>query len=125
MCCPDGWKTCLVGSRFTNRAEGSYSATEGEMLAIQDSFKKSKFFTLGCDDLIVGTDHKPLLGILNNKELDKIDNPRLFRLKVKTLPWKFSIIHIPGKLHGGPDCLSRYGFESKPTQDAHPESIVA
>ena len=118
MCCPDGWKTCLVGSRFTNRAEGSYSATEGEMLAIQDSFKKSKFFTLGCDDLIVGTDHKPLLGILNNKELEKIDNPRLFRLKVKTLPWKFSIIHIPGKLHGGPDCLSRYGFESKPTQDA-------
>lgn len=110
-CCQGGWKVCLVGSRFTNRAEESYSATEGELLAVADSLIKSKYFTLGCEKLIIGTDHKPLLGILNDKSIDNIDNPRLVRLKIKTLAWRFQVMHIPGKNHGGPDCLSRYGLK--------------
>jgi hypothetical protein len=48
----------------------------------------------------VATDHKPLLGILND--------PRVQRLKEKTLPWQFSIVHCPGKWTKGPNALSRY-----------------
>ena len=109
-CCPGGWRVTMVGSRFTNRVEGSYSSTEGEMLAVQENLHRSRYYTLGCDKLLVGTDHRPLLGLLNNKKLEWIDNPRLLKLKTKTLGWRFSIMYIPGKETGGPDCLSRYGM---------------
>jgi hypothetical protein len=47
------------------------------------------------------------LGVLNNRSLESIDNPRLVRLKEKTLGWRFRIIHIPGRKLVGPDALSR------------------
>ena len=52
--------------------------------------------TQGCDKLLISTDHKPLLGVLNDRSLDSIDNPRHIRLKKKTLGWMFRIIHISG-----------------------------
>ena len=109
LCCPTGWQVCMVGSRFTHTAEANYSATEGELLAQADALKKTKYFTLGCPQLILGTDHMPLLGLLANRNLDSIDNPRLVRLKQKTLGWRFQVTYIPGKMLGGTDALSRYG----------------
>ena len=107
-CCSGGWKLCLVGSRFCIPAETNYSPTEGEALAVADALHRTKHFTLGCKKLIVATDHKPLLGILNSKPLEKIDNPRLLRLKEKTLLWNFEIIYVPGTKLCGPDALSRH-----------------
>ena len=52
----------------------------------------------------------PLLGLLADKHLDAIDNPRLVRLKQKTLGWMFTTIYIPGKLLGGTDALSSYSL---------------
>lgn len=108
-CCKDGWRVCMVGSRFTLPAEGNYAATKGELLGITYALEKTKYFTLGCPHLYVGTDHKPLLGILNDATLDSMDNPRIIRLKEKTMGWKFPVIYIPGKEIGGTDALSRYG----------------
>ena len=36
------------------------------MLALVEGLKNMKYFTLGCHDLTVGTDHKPLLGMLKD-----------------------------------------------------------
>ena len=55
---------------------------------------------------MIGTDHKPLLGVLNDRSMDSLDNPRLIRLKEKTLGSRFKIIHIPGRKLCGPDSLS-------------------
>jgi hypothetical protein len=107
-CCPGGWKVCLVGSRFTSPAESRYAPVEGECLAIADGLKKTRYFTLGCDRLTVATDHKPLLGVLGDKKLEDIDNPRLLKLKEKTLAWTFKMVHVAGKVHVGPDVMSRY-----------------
>ena len=107
ICCSGVWRVCMVGSRFTSAAEQNYSPVEGEMLAVADGLYKTRFYTQGCEKLIVGVDHKPLLGLLNGKPLDQIDNGRLLRLKEKTLGWRFKMIHIPGKRNGGPDALSR------------------
>ena len=52
----------------------------------------------------------PLLGLLADKHLDAIDNPRLVRLKQKTLGWMFTTVYIPGNLLGGTDALSRYSL---------------
>ena len=46
---------------------------------------KARHFVLGCDKLIVVVDHKPLLGVLNDKFLADIENPRLLMLKGKTI----------------------------------------
>ena len=62
---------------------------------------------LGCDKLVVAVDHKPLLGLLNDKSLADIENPRLLMLKEKTLWFNFDVIWIAGSKHCGPDYMSR------------------
>ena len=85
FCCPTGWKTTLVGSRFTHAAEVRYAPVEGEALAVADALDKARFFTLACEDLIIAVDHKPLLKLFGDRSLDEISNARLRNLKEKTL----------------------------------------
>ena len=108
VCCKEGWRQIFAGSRFTKPTERNCWTTEGEVLALSYSLHHSRLFTLGCSDLFVATDHKPLLGIFNNRDLGSIDNPRIQPLKESTLPWCFDIIHCPGKWTRRPDALSRY-----------------
>ena len=79
-CCVDGWKTVLVGSRFLHDAEHNYAPVEGECLAVVYGLRKCRYFVMGCKDLVVVTDHKPLLGILNDRSLADMDNRRLLLL---------------------------------------------
>ena len=106
-CCPGGWQVVLAGSRFTKDAETRYAPVEGEALAVQWGLENTRHYTLGNPKLLVATDHKPLLKILGDRKLEDIDNPRLLKLKEKTLRWYFRIQHVPGKIHVGPDTLSR------------------
>ena len=106
-CCNDGWKIVLAGGRFTKPAESRYSPVEGELLAVVDALQKTRHFILGCDKLVVAVDHKPLLGLLNDKSLADIENPRLLMLKEKTLWFNFDVIWIAGSKNCGPDYMSR------------------
>ena len=106
-CCDDGWKVTLAGSRFLKPAWQNYAPIEGESLAIAWALEDTKFFTMGCDDLVILTDHEPLTSILSDKALDEITNPRIFSLKQRTLPWRFKILHIPGKMIPASDATSR------------------
>ena len=106
-CCKEGWQLVFAGSRFTKGAEERYSPTEGEALAVAWSLEHARFFVLGCRNLVVSTDHKPLEGILKNRTLASINNPRILSLKEKTLPYQFRVCYNPGKWHRGPDALSR------------------
>lgn len=108
FCCPTGWKTTLVGSRFTHSAESRYAPVEGEALAVADALDKARFFTLGCDDLIIAVDHKPLLKLFGDRSLEEISNARLRNLKEKTLRYKFRMVHIPGVKHRAADAMSRH-----------------
>ena len=81
---------------------------EGEALAITWALHDSRFFTLGCDDLVIVTDQKPLVRVFNDRKFDEITNERIFRLKEKTLMWRFKTVHIPGKKTAAADVLSRY-----------------
>lgn len=108
FCCPDGWKVTLVGSRFTHAAESRYAPIEGEALAVADALDKARYFVLGCDNLIVAVDHKPLLKIFGDRSLEHISNNRLRNLKEKTLRYRFRMLHVPGVQHRAADCLSRH-----------------
>ena len=97
----------MAGSRFLHKAERNYWPVEGEALAVQWALEDSKFFTLGCNQLHIQTDHRPLVKIFGSKTLDEIDNRRLINLKEKTMPWRFEIHHVPGRLIPASDAASR------------------
>ena len=107
ICCNGGWRLVLAGGRFTIPAESRYSPTEGEALAVAVGLECSKYYTLGCKKLVVATDHKPLLSILNDRALDTIVNPRILRLKERTLAWQFDMVYVPGGRQAAADALSR------------------
>jgi hypothetical protein len=107
-CCEHGWRVTLAGSRALTSAEANYWPTEGEALAVCWALEDSKFFTLGCNDLAIQTDHKPLVKLLGDRTLDEIQNRRLVNLKEKTFPWKFDIHWVAGKSIPAPDATSRH-----------------
>ena len=92
----------------THNAEENYAPVEGDALAVAWALDKARPFVLGCNDLIVATDHKPLLKVLGDRKMEDIKNPRLYNLKEKTLPFLFRITHVPGKRHFTANSLSRY-----------------
>ena len=111
--CGDGhWHLILAGSRFTKPPESRYAPIEGEALAVVWGLQQCKIFIIGCPKLIVAVDHKPLTKILNDRPLESIENPRLLRLKEKTLMYDYEIVHIQGKNNCGPDATSRYPTKS-------------
>ncbi len=116
-CCEYGWKVTLSGSRFTKPAESRYAPIEGEALAIAWALKQTRYFTQGCDNLVVVTDHKPLVGTFRDTMLEGMSNSRLFKLKEKTLPWKFTVVHAPGKENKFADAASRFPSPSACTDD--------
>ena len=50
-----------------------------------------------CKDLIVATDHKPLLNVLNDRSLSDIQNRRLENLKEKTLSYILTLFTCLGR----------------------------
>ena len=106
-CCETGWATVLIGSRFCTSAESRYAPVEGEALGIVWALQNTRHFTLGCTNLVVMTDHKPLCKLLGNKRIEEIENPRLIRLKEATLRWNFDVVHVAGSKNAAPDALSR------------------
>ena len=64
-------------------------------------------FALGCTELVISIDHKPLLGILNNCDINTFVNPHISNLKQKTLRYHFTTQYNPGKWYRGADACSR------------------
>ena len=96
-CGDDHWKLVFAGSRFTNDSESRYAPIEGEALAVVHGLQRCRMFVMGSPNLTVAVDHKPLIRILNDRELSSISNPRLLYFKEKTLMYRFKILHVPGK----------------------------
>ena len=120
-CCQDGWQITLAGSRFLTSTEQRYAPVEGEALAIAWGLEQTRFFTQGCDNLTIVTDHKPLVKIFGDRTLDEISNTRIFRLKQRTLPWRFNVVHLPGKTNHAADALSR---NPAPSGEVHGLSLA-
>ena len=106
------WKLVFAGSRFTRGAESRYAPIEGEALAVVYALHSCRMFIMGCPNLLVAVDHKPLIKIFNDRALESINNPRILQMKEKTLMYNFRIVHIPGKFNEAPDAASRYPTRS-------------
>src|SRR5436190_1279226 len=99
------WKPISYGSKSLSDAEKSLAQIEKEALAITWACEKHRNFLIG-KQFNVMTDHKPLIAILNTKNLDEL-SPRLLRLRLRLLNYNFSITHVVGKDFYTPDVLSR------------------
>ena len=78
---------------------------ELELLAIQWAIQKCHLYVAGSNFTVV-TDHQPLLGISNGKNLDAINTVRIHRLMSKLLGYTFKVEWIAGKNHCIADALS-------------------
>ena len=109
-CCNSGWRVKLAGSRFLSSAKERYAPVKGKALAIAWSLEQTKYFTQGCGNLVVVIDHQPLVKIFRDRTLDEIMNTRtqLFRLKQRTLLWRFEIFHMPVLSNQAADAALRH-----------------
>ena len=123
-CCNGGWCIVLAKSRFLSSAAKNYLAVEGKTLAIAWSLEQTKYFTMGCPDLLVVTDHKPLVRLLGAKPLAGVTNPGPFRLKQPVPMWDLSMAHLPGRTNKAADATSRQPSTGD-DQEEEAETLIA
>lgn len=75
FCCKTGWRLALSGSRHLTAAEAGYAAVKGEALAMAWCLHKARLYLLGCPNLVLVTDHRPLVKLLGDHVLTDIMNP--------------------------------------------------
>ena len=124
-CCDNGWHIVLAGSRFLHKAERNYWPVEGEALAVVWALEDTRFFTSGCTDLHIQTDHRPLVKLFGDRTLDEIQNRRLINLKERSMWWQFDIHHVPGKLIPASDATSRSPHDRDTSYEAEDNISVA
>ena len=113
------WSLIQAGSRFLTDTEYRNAIIELEMLAVVWATSKCHLFLAGLQHFQVITDHNPLIPILKHHRLDKIENPRLQRLKIKLMAYNFATEWVKGTKNDAPDALSR-----NPVTDPSPEDVL-
>ena len=90
---PIAYASCALSN-----AEKRYAQIEKEALAMTWACERFQQYLLGCDEpFTIETDHKPLLPIMNAKDLNQFP-PRLQRLKIR-LARNFRLSRHSGKVH--------------------------
>ena len=92
-------------SRSLTETEQRYAVIEKEALAATWACEKFTDYVLGLH-FQVETDHKPLVALLNSKELAKMP-PRLQRFRLRMMRFDARTVYIPGKQQLTADTLSR------------------
>jgi len=77
----DGTSLWLVADLYTLQNPDIHRLKERLQLCMADTLDKARYFVLGCTNLIIAVDHKPLLKIFGDRSLEQISNPRLRNLK--------------------------------------------
>lgn len=94
-----------VVSTTLSQSQQKYSHIEKEALSLGFSADKFKDYITGIN-VILETNHKPLLQILQTKPLDDL-TPRLQRIRLRLMRFNYTVIYVPGKQLVLADALSR------------------
>jgi hypothetical protein len=101
---------------------------ELECMAAAWAMRKCRQFLEGLPSFQLFTDHRPLIPILNDYHLDKLDNPRILRLRLSMQRYVFRASWVPGKENVMADALSRSPVDRPSTEDEMaegPQSFAA
>lgn len=105
---PDGSEAPIAfGSRTLQTSEKNYAQIDKEALAIMFGLKKFHRFIWGRPVTIL-TDHKPLLGLLQQgKAMPETLSPRMLRWNLILGSYNFVLNYRPGKKQANADACSR------------------
>ena len=117
------WKPVAYASRFLSTAESNYHPIEVEMLAVVWGCEKMSKYIHGLPEVIIETDHKPLIPIINNKPLHDM-SPRIQRLRMRLMKYQVHATHVRGKDLTDADALSRSPNEKPSTADQLAEEEI-
>ena len=99
------WRLVSFASRALSEMETWYAQIEKEALALTWAMEKfAKFFS--GKEIILETDHKPLVPLLEKKSLDLLP-PRVLRFRLRLAKFQYTIHHVLGKTLYTADMLSR------------------
>jgi hypothetical protein len=93
------------GSRTLSETEKNYAQIEKECLALYWAAEKFKEYITGIH-IILESDHKPLVQILQTKPMDEL-SPRLLRFRLKLMRFDYEVQYTPGKQLSVADALFR------------------
>ena len=112
-------------SRSLTKAEKNCSHLEKEALAIVFGVKKFRLHLLGRSDFNIITDHKPLIGILNQRRaISELASPRLQRWNLILGAYNYIMIYRKGKENGNADFCSRFLLEGENCETPEPADVV-
>ena len=109
------WHPVTCSSRYLTPAEAQWYPIEIEMLAILWGCKRMNMYLHGLPSFKVETDHKPLIPILNTKQISEL-SPRIQDMRMKLLKYTLTAHHVPGAKMEDADALSRAPHR-QPTSD--------
>lgn len=87
------WRPVNHTSRSWTQAEAGYGQIERESNGILTGMFMNKMYTIGAD-IVVVTDHKPLVMIYNDPKKPK--QLRVDRHRTKLLPFRYTVVYEPG-----------------------------
>ena len=85
--------------------EKHYAQVEKEALAVTWACERLSDYLIG-QHFHIETEHKPPVSLLGNKNLNELP-PRIQRLRMRLLKFKYTISHVPGKSLVVADTLTR------------------
>lgn len=115
----DTYLPVAYASRTLSNTERRYAQIEKEGLALVWSCEKFRDLITGLE-VIIETDHKPLVPIFSTKSLEDIPL-RLQRMKLRMMRHSYDIEHVPGKDLIAADVLSRHPLAEVPSRELEEE----
>ena len=112
----DQWQPVAYASRSMTDTERRYAQVEKEALVITWACDRFSDYILG-HAFEIDTDHKPLVPILNTKNLDNLP-PRVLRFRLRLARFNYKVSHVPGKLLYTADALSGHQLTPGATQNS-------
>ncbi|XP_037501558.1 uncharacterized protein K02A2.6-like [Rhipicephalus sanguineus] len=109
-------------SKGLSETERRYAQIEKEAYAITWACERFEKFLVGTK-FHVQTDHRPLISLLGDRELDGIP-ARIQRFKLRLMRFDYSIEHVPGKEMWIADALSRAPVETAESMEEEVEAYV-
>ena len=71
-CCIEKGRIINCGATFNSGAESQFAPVEGELLGIAKALHKSRYYISGHRNIHIVTDHKPLVSLMENTELNEV-----------------------------------------------------
>ena len=109
------WKPVAYASRSMSETEMRYVQIEKEALTVTWACEKFTDYILG-RKFQIKTDHKPLIPLLNTKQLDCMP-PRILRFRLRLARYDYTVHHVPGKDLYTADTLSRAPVSESESDD--------